>query len=281
MKTTYAHFGRYFVCLTLLAVFGTAIFGQKVEGGNDSNKKTKILAESVFVPSASVDPVIFDNSNSDCEDLDFLHMNGVGDVRFSHIITNWELKLDFTNPNGTFPFTTGGGRVVTGPQDATRSVTVTSSSSPSTVSSWSANLPITAVIVKVGTTTYAYPYKPFKFFDTLLATGDPLPIRYVSFCFAEPTGPTAGEISITGRVVDSNGHGLARAQMVLFNGVTGESKAATTSSFGYYTFDGLDANNLYVLSVSHKRFSFSENQRAVTPNGSNVSNVNFVALPAQ
>lgn len=271
---------RIFVSILIFAALVTVMFGQQRTSGPKLIKTTKSAAAVVTAPGAAVDPVIFDNAHSDCEDLDFLHMNGVGDIRFSHIISNWELRLDFANPNGTFPFTNGGGRVVVGPEDATRSVTIASSSNPATVSSWQSNLPITAVIIKVGTTTYAYPYKPFRLLDADLATGDFLNFRYVSFCFAEPTGVTAADAIIDGRVTDASGVGIGKAQVVVVNGATGESKIAWTSPFGYFAISGLEVNEVYLLNVSHKRFTFEEPQRTIVISD-NFTAADFVAQPLE
>lgn len=272
----YNQIGRFTVCFVVLLSLAAAMSGQKLSGGTNVKNPAALIAS----PNAAVDPVIFDNQHSDCEDLNFLHMNGVGDIRFSHIITNWELRLDFTNPNGTFPFTTGGGRIVVGPQDATKSVTITSSSSPATVASWRSDLPITAVIVKVGTTTYAYPYKPFRFNDTNLATGDSGNFRYVSFCFAEPTGTTAADASISGRVADASGMGIGKAQLVLINGATGESKITMTNPFGYYSIPGLEVGEVYVLNVSHKRFTFQQRQQTIVLTD-NFTASDFIAQPLE
>lgn len=259
-----------FVIVVLSGLVGMSL-GQKVLKVNIS--PTKIVRNEISAPNASVSPVVFDGQNIDCADLNALHANGSGDIRFSHIISDSELKLNFGDPNGTFPFTTGGGRIVVGPQDATKSVTISSGSA--TVFSWSSQLPITAVNVKVGNTSYIYPYKPFKFSDTNLATGDNRGISHVTFCFGDPSNPTAGDGAISGRVVDVNGRGIAKAQLVLINGATGEARITMTSSFGYYSFEELDVNELYVLNIKHKMFEFEESQRTLSVTDS-VADVNFI-----
>lgn len=229
-----------------------------------------------FAPSALVSPVVFDHANVNCADLNALHVNGSGDSRFSHIIEDFEMKLDFGTPNGTFPFTSGGGRTVVGPQYPFRTVTVASSGS--TVSSWSSTMTVTAVILKVGNTSYAYSYKPFKFGDTDLITGVQQSISHLTFCFSEPTGVLAGDASLNGRVIAASGMGISKAQLVLINGATGESKITTTNLFGYYSFQDLDTNELYILNVSHRSFTFGEKQRVITP-ADNMTDLNFIAEP--
>jgi hypothetical protein len=276
MKIACYQFGRSIACMLVLAAFTTTLLGQKLAGDSHSIKTIKGAVDVVSAPNAAVDPVFFNNQNIDCADLNALHVNGVGDTRFSHIIEDFELKLDFGTPNGTFPFTTGNGRIVVGPQFPNRSVTV--SSSGSTVSSWSAQLPITAVILKVGNDAAVFPYKPFRLNDTNLVTGVQQSISHLTFCFAEPTGPTAGEGTINGRVVDASGNGIAKAQLVLINGATGESRITMTNPFGYYSIPDLDVNELYVLNVSHKRYTFTESQRTITLTDSFTA-VDFVAAP--
>lgn len=281
MNSIYAQFGRTFACVVVLSALATSMLGQKLGGNTQPIKTTKHIAELLSAPNAAVPVINFGNTHSSCGDLNDLHVNGVGDIRFSHIITDWELRLNIFNPTGTFPFTTGGGRVVTGPQDPARSVTLSAGSTPGAhITSWSANLPITAVIMRVGLTTYVFPYKPFRIMDTDLLTGDANFYVFTSFCFGDPTGPTAGEATINGRVVDASGKGISKAQLVLINGSTGESRIAMSNPFGYYTITDLDVNELYVLNVSHKRYNFAESQRTITPVDS-FTTVDFVAQPLE
>jgi hypothetical protein len=262
---------RLITALFILSAFATASLGQvmSIKG---------VATESAI--NASVTPVFFEGpgeaGNPDCADLNALYVNGSGDIRFSHIITDNELKLDFGTPNGTFPYTTGNGRIVIGPQNPNQSVTV--SSTGSTVNSWSSTLQVTAVILKTGSNAYVYPYKPFAYSDTSLVTGSQQSISHLTFCFGDPTNPTAGEATVSGRVIDASGMGISKAQVVLVNGSTGETKITMTSPFGYYRFDGLDVNELYVLNVSHKRYKFSEKQRTVMI-GDDMVGVDFMASP--
>lgn len=265
----------------------TASFGQKF-----ANVKVQPESEALASPSASVTPVYFPGpgtaGNPSCATLNALHTAGSGDTRFSHIISDNELKLDFAPPNGTFPVTNNpapNARVVVGPEYPGHSVTIASTSSE--ITSWSSTMQITAVIMKMGNSAYAYPYKPFKMSDTNLRPADTFPthsiggLSHVTFCFGDPTTPTAGEGTISGRVVDSSGRGISRAQMVLINGATGEARITLTSPFGYYTFAGLDVNELYVVNVSHKTFAFPEKQRTIFLLGDSVADVNFIAEPRE
>ncbi len=269
----FAHYRtiRHAACMIMLAAFAINSLGQKqpVSG-------IKAAPAESAAPNASVPMVKFDNDNMDCAGLNALHVNGVGDLRFSHILDSNSMKLDFGTPNGTFPFTNGSGREVIGPQYANLSLTVASSGS--TIASWSSQLPVTAVIIKAGNDSFVWPYKPFSFGDTNLAAGVQQNISHLTFCTGEPTGPTAGEVSISGRVVDASGIGIAKAQMIVINGSTGESKITMTNPFGYYSIPNLDVNELYILNVSHKRYVFAESQRVVVP-GDHFTAPDFVANP--
>lgn len=280
MNLIYPQFGRAFACIAFLSLLFTTTHGQKLgDGDTYSIKAIQNSAEIVSSPNAAVPVINFGNSNSSCADLNALHVGGVGDIRFSHIITDWELRLDIFDANGTYPFTNGPGRTVVGPENAVRSVTIASGSTPgANISSWRSTLPITAIIMRVGLTTYVFPYKPFRLLDTDLLTNDANFYAFTSFCFSDPINPTAGEAAINGRVVDANGRGISKAQIVLVNGVTGEAKITMTSPFGYYRIEGLEVGELYVLNVSHKRYNFAERQRTI-PLLDDLAAADFVADP--
>lgn len=267
---------RFVIAFFVLFAMASASFGQKLAV---SVTKSSPVATAI---NSSVQPILFqgpgESGNPDCADLNALYVNGSGDIRFSHIITDNELKLDFGTPSGTFPYTTGNGRFVVGPQSPDDSVTVQSSGS--TVSMWSSTIQVTAVILKVGSDAYVYPYKPFSNGDTNLVTGDNRSISHLTFCFGDPSNPTAADVSLSGRVIDASGNGISKAQVVLVNGATGETKITMTSPFGYYTFLDLEVNELYVVNVNSKRHTFQEKQKTVVLLD-NATDVQFVALPQQ
>lgn len=95
-----------------------------------------------------------------------------------------------------------------------------------------------------------------------------------------PGGATAADATIAGRVVDARGAGVASARLTLVNAATGETKFALTSLFGYYTFAEVEVGQLYLLSVSHKRYRFTETQRVVSLVDS-MTDVDFVAMPTK
>lgn len=256
---------RFALTLTVLCALATLSFGQKIQN-------TKSIPNLVDAPSASVAPIFFASVNITCAKL-----NGSPDPAFSHIVKNDSVTLTGAALNGVHTFTNGPGRVVDGAQDAGVSFSIASNASA--VTNWDSQWAITAVILRFPGGSWAYPYKPFKLTDTNLNPGEPGGIVSVVFCYDDVV-TTAGEGSISGRVIDSDGYGISKAQLILVNGNTGEARIVMTNPFGFYHFNGLDVSELYVLNVSHKRYSFPEKQRVVSLDD-NLTDVNFMADPRE
>jgi hypothetical protein len=63
-----------------------------------------------------------------------------------------------------------------------------------------------------------------------------------------PPPPTAARVSIGGRVFDDNGFGVRNATVTLVQS-DGTTLTTQTSSFGYYTFEGVEAGQTAVIAV--------------------------------
>lgn len=63
-----------------------------------------------------------------------------------------------------------------------------------------------------------------------------------------PPPPTAAQVSIGGRVFDDNGFGVRNATVTLVQ-ADGTTLTTQTSSFGYYTFEGVEAGQTAVIAV--------------------------------
>lgn len=87
---------------------------------------------------------------------------------------------------------------------------------------------------------------------------------------------TSAAVSIDGMVRDSNGRGIAKAVVSILGAGTAP-RTTMTNAFGYFQFDDLRAGEVYVVSVSHKRYRFSDPARTITLNDS-VSGLTFEAI---
>lgn len=69
--------------------------------------------------------------------------------------------------------------------------------------------------------------------------------------------PTAASVSISGKVLTPDGSsGLRNAQVILTDS-RGNTRTALTTSFGYFSFDSVQAGETYVVSIISKRFQFA------------------------
>jgi predicted outer membrane repeat protein len=71
-------------------------------------------------------------------------------------------------------------------------------------------------------------------------------------------GPSAANVSISGRVVTGQGKGvsgISNASIVL-SAPDGDSWTARSNSFGYFELTGIPADGTYLITVTHKRYTF-------------------------
>lgn len=114
-------------------------------------------------------------------------------------------------------------------------------------------------------------------------TGAPLAPNAAVGAFAGGWGieflaPTAAPASITGRVMTSEGIGIRNARVVVTGNSLTQPITVVTGSFGYYSIDGLQAGETYVITVNSKRFNFTVPSRVITL-VDNLENVDFTAEP--
>lgn len=72
-----------------------------------------------------------------------------------------------------------------------------------------------------------------------------------------PVGPTAAQVSISGRVTTAYGHGIGNARMTLISS-DGQSRSAVSSALGYYEFTNVAVGETYIISISAKRYTFAQ-----------------------
>jgi hypothetical protein len=89
--------------------------------------------------------------------------------------------------------------------------------------------------------------------------------------------PTAANVQVGGRVVTAGGAGIAKT-LVSMTGAGGDTRTTLTNVFGYYSFDEVAVGQSYVVSVSNKRYQFSNPTRIVTVEDT-LTDLDFTALP--
>lgn len=89
------------------------------------------------------------------------------------------------------------------------------------------------------------------------ALGALLPTTYVGGNVV--VGSTAAGVQVSGRVVTPDGRGIRNARVVMTDS-TGARRIATTSSFGYYSFEDVEAGQSYIIGVQSKQYRFTARQ---------------------
>jgi hypothetical protein len=239
-----------FLVLVCVAALGTASLAQKSRSfGAAESLLTKRVVSTQAPEYSGGQPVMQMTGVVDCADI--------GD--FS------ELKLDFGTPNGTFDFRTynsGQGPVIlTGTQPATASTITVMSSGDTLNSFFSDRVFISAVILKVGNESFIFKYPTATRSDTNLDPGDvQQSISHISFCYG--IQPTAADLSVSGRVLTSEGRAVSGARITITDAATGQVFAAITNPFGYYTIEGLESDSFYVARIGKKGMKFVEDTKS-------------------
>lgn len=70
--------------------------------------------------------------------------------------------------------------------------------------------------------------------------------------------PTAGEVSVSGRVMDNRGMPIANATVFLSGGPLTQSRRVTTGSFGVFRFNTVSVGTTYVISVMNGTHNFDQ-----------------------
>ena len=68
--------------------------------------------------------------------------------------------------------------------------------------------------------------------------------------------PTAAKVTVDGRTVGTNGRGIAGVTVTLTNAASGETKTATSNTFGFFSFTNVEVENSYILTASSSRYTF-------------------------
>ena len=89
--------------------------------------------------------------------------------------------------------------------------------------------------------------------------------------------PTAANVSLGGRISNIDGAGISRVNVTLTNSA-GVSRLVSTNSFGFYKFDEVQAGDTYILTVSNKKYLFTNSPRVVNVEN-DLADLDFVASP--
>ena len=85
--------------------------------------------------------------------------------------------------------------------------------------------------------------------------------------------PTASSAAVSGRVTSPDGRGINRA-VVKITDQNGESRYATTNSFGHYSFEEVEVGETYVFTIQSKQYKFAPRVMQILEN---IDNLNFTA----
>ncbi len=87
------------------------------------------------------------------------------------------------------------------------------------------------------------------------------------------TSPTAAGVTVSGRVVTSEGRGL-RSTNVLITDPNGNTRRVLTGAYGSFQFDDVEVGQTYVISVGARRFNFTPQVLQISDN---ISDLVFTA----
>ncbi|HEX8249422.1 MAG TPA: choice-of-anchor Q domain-containing protein [Pyrinomonadaceae bacterium] len=135
--------------------------------------------------------------------------------------------------------------------------------------SFSSNLAPNAVISIAGTPTLA------NNFNFAVTTSDGVNSSVANYTLQILPAPTAANVLVAGRILTPDGRGLINARVILTD-AGGSSRTVSSTSFGYYRFEDVRAGEVYILSVSSKRYLFTPQALTVMED---ISELNFNALP--
>jgi hypothetical protein len=91
-----------------------------------------------------------------------------------------------------------------------------------------------------------------------------------------PLSSTAATAVISGRVTTAGGRGIGNAMLTLSGGGLAEPLRAVTGNFGYFVFPELPVGQNYVLTVSAKRYRFTDPSRVISLQD-NFAGADFIA----
>lgn len=77
-------------------------------------------------------------------------------------------------------------------------------------------------------------------------------------------GPSAASVSVSGRVLREDGLGIRNVRVTINGNSLTSPRTALTSSFGYFTFEDIEAGQSYVITVVSKRYGFANPNQLIS-----------------
>jgi hypothetical protein len=99
------------------------------------------------------------------------------------------------------------------------------------------------------------------------------------FVVAEFLAPTAANVSLGGRVLNSAGRGISSARVALAD-ANGATRYVQTNTFGYFRFKNVEAGQTYFVSALHKRYRFSASTQVISVTD-DIDDLVFRAVPGR
>jgi len=109
-----------------------------------------------------------------------------------------------------------------------------------------------------------------------LTTGNPGDNNH-NYDFGFVLAPSAAPVSVTGRITTANGNGIRNVRVMLTE-ESGAMHYALSGTFGYFTFENIESGQGVVLSVSAKRYTFSQPTRFISLDD-NITDADWTANP--
>lgn len=109
-----------------------------------------------------------------------------------------------------------------------------------------------------------------------ITTGNPGDNNH-NYDFGLTLAPSAAPVSVSGRITTANGNGIRNVRVTLTE-ESGAMHYALTGTFGYFTFENIESGQGVVLSVSAKRYTFSQPTRFISLDD-NITDADWVANP--
>ncbi len=94
------------------------------------------------------------------------------------------------------------------------------------------------------------------------------------FVVAKGTVPTPNQLTVSGRLTDANGQGVANAVVFLVRKPGNQTRQTQTNAFGYYSFNSVNALDMYEFLPSAKRHRFPNPNFTMV---GNLTDLNFTA----